>query len=116
MDWKLAGQVKPAASASLATEDFGDLHRDFMAQAATQARVNVKVVLTSETGAEDLNPVCQAVSELAPEASLILQPVSEIGLSRPPDPRKLMLLLRHCETRVLDVRLIPQTHKFYGAL
>jgi hypothetical protein len=42
--------------------------------------------------------------------------VSEIGLSRPPDPRTLMLLLRHCETQVADVRLIPQTHKVYGAL
>jgi hypothetical protein len=116
MDWKLTGQVKPAASASLSQEDFYELHRAFMALATSQARLNVKVVLTSHTSAEDLTPVCQAVSELAPEASLILQPVSEIGLSRPPDPRTLMLLLRHCETQVADVRLIPQTHKVYGAL
>ena len=116
MDWKLAGQVKPAPSASFSKEDFHGLHRAFMALAARDARVNVKVVLTSQTAPEDLDTVCQAVSELAPEASLILQPVSEIGRSRAPDARKLMLLLRHCEMQVRDVRLIPQTHKVYGAL
>lgn len=116
MDWKLAGEVKPAASASVTQEDFYRLHREFMALATKQARVNVKVVLTSQTSADDLTAVCQSVSELAPEAALILQPVSEIGSSRPPDPRTLMLLLRHCERQVADVRLIPQTHKVYGAL
>ena len=116
MDWKLPKQVKPASQASIAKEDFESLHRAFLERSAERSLVNVKVVLTDDTAEDDLDPVCKAIEELAPEATLILQPVSEIGASRAPGSRALMGLLRHCEKQVADVRLIPQTHKVYGAL
>lgn len=116
MDWKLPAHVSPAQVGSPAPEEFEGLHRSFLETAAGGAQVNVKVVVAFDTSPEDLRPVCQALNDLAPEATLIIQPVSEAGRVRAADPRSLMTLLRACEKDVADVRLIPQTHKVYGAL
>ena len=59
----------------------------------------------------------EALAELAPEAPLILQPVTPFGgIDATPSARTLLETLWACERIHADVRLIPQTHRFYGAL
>jgi len=117
MDWKLSADVEPAVQDSPSPDEFEGLHRAFMEEAAGHTAVCVKVVVTPDTQAEHLDPVCRAIKEVAPSASLILQPMTgrrSIELSH--SSEMLMSLLRHCGAQLEDVRLIPQTHKVYGAL
>jgi organic radical activating enzyme len=73
--------------------------------------------LTPKTEDEELNRVFRAINEIAPETPLILQPVTPMGgVKKPVPPRRLMDILRRSETQIKNVRLIPQTHKMYGAL
>ena len=117
MDWKLTTEVRPSAENPLKMTDFEDRHRAFLSQAASQTEVCVKVVLTPTTEDEELNRVFRAINEIAPEAPLILQPVTPTGgVKKPVAPARLMDILRRSEARVKNVRLIPQTHKMYGAL
>ncbi len=117
MDWKLSADVKPAVQDSPSPDDFERLHRAFLEKAACGATVCVKVVITPDTQAEDLDPICRTIAEVAPGASLILQPMTGRRVTElQPSSELLMSLLKHCTARVEDVRLIPQTHKLYGAL
>ena len=117
MDWKLTADVKTTSRQSPLVDGFEPLHRAFLEKASASAAVCVKVVITSKTDLVDLDPVCLAVSELAPGATLVLQPMTpQSSGESAPASRSLMSLLKHCERLVEDVRLIPQTHKVYGAL
>lgn len=117
MDWKLASDVRPATPDGVAPDDFADRHRAFLASAVSDSEVAVKVVLTRLSENRELERVCDAMTEVAPRCTLILQPVTPFGSTRETVPaQRLMELVRRCEARLSDVRLIPQTHKIYGAL
>jgi 7-carboxy-7-deazaguanine synthase len=114
MDWKLASDVETAAPS--AHRDFATRHRAFLETAARAAERYVKVVVTDRSTDEEFDEVCDAVAEIAPDVPLILQPVTPFGrVQTRPDAARLLTLLRRCETRLADVRLIPQTHPIYGA-
>ena len=120
MDWKLDSEVRWADTASLETRplSFADGHVNFL-ELLVREKVEacVKVVVTCETTARELEQVCSAIVATAPSAPLILQPVTPFGRVRDsPSAERLLEHLRVCEEKVDDVRLIPQTHRVYGAL
>lgn len=114
MDWKLASDVEPAEAT--ADRDFTARHRAFLETATAVSGLYVKVVVTDRSTDAELDAVCDAVAEIAPGTPLILQPVTPFGAVKTrPDAARLLAVLRRCEQRVHDVRLIPQTHPIYGA-
>lgn len=117
MDWKLASDVVMAGRSRREQPGFAPLHRRFLEIAHEAADVHVKVVLTPNTTRDELEAVARAVAEIAPEAPLILQPVTPFGgIDASPSARVLLDSLWACERLHGDVRLIPQTHRAYGAL
>ena len=118
MDWKLASDVRRATDAkSAAPRSFAAEHRAFLALAKRAPRVVVKLVITPASGDAEIDEAIEATAELAPEATLVLQPVTPHGPVRErPDPARMLTLSRRAEARLRDVRLIPQTHPIYGVL
>jgi pyruvate-formate lyase-activating enzyme len=117
MDWKLASDVRWADPARSGESGFDARHEEFLGLAYSRAEVFVKVVVTCKTRPEELDEVCHRVARVAPGAALILQPVTPFGRVREtPSAAELLAALRRCEAIHRDTRLIPQTHRIYGAL
>jgi len=114
MDWKLARDVR-WEDESRRTE-FAKLHKDFLAIAHAACEVYVKLVVTSESETAEVVAVATEIARVDPEICLVLQPVTPIGrVRRSPTSDHLLVLQRACEARLRDVRIIPQTHRAYGA-
>ena len=105
MDWKLESDVQTG-------------HRAFLERIRESALpASVKVVITRNSKPEELAEVCRGIASIAPDIPLILQPVTPHGRVREqPSAKALLGHLRRCEDQVAEVRLIPQTHRVYGAL
>jgi organic radical activating enzyme len=118
MDWKLASDVRRATDPRGGpVAPFDEAHEAFLARARRAARVVVKLVVTTATRDDEVDVAVQAVARRAPDATLVLQPVTPHGpvRERPPAARLLALAAR-AERSLRDVRVIPQTHPIYGAL
>ncbi len=114
MDWKLASDVERAKGASGAP--FAAEHRRFLAEARGVATC-VKLVLTARSEDAELMEAFESVAELAPDATLILQPVTPTAdFDRRPDPGRVHEVARRAGDWVADVRVIPQTHVLYDVL
>ena len=77
------------------------------------------VPIARHTGAGDaeIEAVCRRIEEIDPETPLVLQPVTPFAaVKETPDAARLLGWLRRCEKKLSNVRLIPQTHRLYGAL
>ena len=119
MDWKLGKDVRWAdADANAAPESsFHERHEQFLATARETCEVYVKVVVTVETQADELEEVAERIRNIDAEVPLILQPVTPMGRVRQsPGADQMLPLMRACEAVIADVRVIPQTHRVYGAL
>ena len=115
MDWKLASAVSTAPGEPAV--DFAARHRAFLALASAHARVHVKVVVTPGTQDAELDAVAAALGEVAPDVLLVLQPVTPFARVREaPTAEALLRWQRRLGDRGARVRVIPQTHKSYGAL
>lgn len=116
MDWKLGKDVRWADAAS-STSSFHELHEQFLATAVEACEVYVKVVVTVETLTEELEEVARRIRDVASNVPLILQPVTPMGrVRKSPSADQMLPLMRACEAVIPDVRVIPQTHRVYGAL
>jgi pyruvate-formate lyase-activating enzyme len=116
MDWKLESDVR-RARADAVSPPFHQGHAAFLAR-VQQAGVDasVKVVITRNTTSQELDEVCRGIAATSPKVPLILQPVTPFGQIRErPSAQELLAHLRCCERQLEDVRLIPQTHRVYGA-
>ena len=118
MDWKLARDVRWGPdSRSRSEAEFHDLHQRFLATALESCEVYVKVVVTPTSEWSELEAVCVRLASVDASVPLILQPVTPFGgVKSAPDARRLLDLARRCETKLADVRIIPQTHRVYQAL
>lgn len=119
MDWKLASDVRRADDPRHGrVEPFHDTHERFLTVARDSGvELVVKVVVTQRTLDEELDEVCARVARVAPDATLVLQPVTPFAMVRErPSAARLLACVRACSEKVDDVRLIPQTHKDVGAL
>jgi 7-carboxy-7-deazaguanine synthase len=118
MDWKLASDVRPGPGISAPEgEDFHDAHEAFLRVATRAKQVYVKVVLTPSTRDDELDAMLDRIERVSPGIPLVLQPVTPTGgVDAMPDSGRLLKWLAHAESRLTDVRLIPQTHPIYGVL
>ncbi len=118
MDWKLASDVRRANDAvGAAVAPFHEAHRAFLEVARRAPECVVKLVVTPTTQSAEWEVACRSVAELAPDAVLVVQPVTPTANApdRPP-LGQLFALVEQARGCVRDVRLIPQTHPLYGAL
>lgn len=118
MDWKLTRDVERADKKVASGEaSFDESHEAFLNAALTACEVYVKVVVTAETATFELEEVARRIAEIDATVPLILQPVTPMGKVRSaPSAEQMLPHLRACEALLDDVRLIPQTHRVYGAL
>ena len=118
MDWKLASDVRTGPGVKPpAGQDFHDAHEAFLRVATRAERVYVKVVLTPSTRDDEFDAMLDRIVAVSPDIPLVLQPVTPTGgVDAMPTSDRLLAWLAHAETRLTDVRLIPQTHPIYGVL
>lgn len=118
MDWKLASDVAYGPGvAKHPGRDYHDAHVAFLRVARRARGVYVKVVVTPSTTDAEFDAMLAAIAGVSEATPLVIQPVTPTGgvAARPSGARCLELLAR-AESRLADVRLIPQTHPIYGVL
>ena len=118
MDWKLASDVRRADDRkSGPVDDFHTAHAEFLRIARGAPEVMVKVVVTPATTDEEIDAMTHCILGVSPEVLLIVQPVTPFGGVRAaPGAQRLLELSTRLERSLPNVRLIPQTHRLYGAL
>jgi len=118
MDWKLASDVRRANDPkSGPVAEFHSAHADFLRIALAAPEVMVKVVVTPATTDDEIDAMTQAILGVSPEVPVIVQPVTPRGAVRAtPGAQRLLELSARLERSLPNVRLIPQTHRLYGAL
>jgi organic radical activating enzyme len=90
-------------------------YRDFLAL-VPRGDLQVKVVVTADCPDEDVLAAARLVAEVDRGCPFVLQPVTPEGPVRAaPSAAKLLELQRRCLAVLDRVRVIPQTHKLYGA-
>jgi len=117
MDWKLASDVRRATDTKRGVvASFHADHERFLGCARSVPRVVVKIVVTGASTDAEIDEAVGRIARTAPEATLVMQPVTPHGpvRERPAAARLLALAARAAE-RLGDVRVIPQTHPLYGA-
>lgn len=118
MDWKLSSDVRRASDPKRgAVEPFHGEHEKFLAIARCAPELIVKLVITPTSRDDEIDEAVSRIEASAPEATLILQPVTPCGTVREtPSAERLLALCTRISSRLAKVRVIPQTHKIYGAL
>jgi organic radical activating enzyme len=117
MDWKLASDVRRAAEPQgRVAGDFHEAHAEFLRSARRAVEVLIKIVVTAATTDEELDEMSRRVAAIDPKTCVILQPVTPVSedVQCAPVERLLGWVARLSEA-LSDVRLIPQTHRIYGA-
>ena len=100
---------------SILSRPVWDAHRAFLAL-ARQKDLYVKLVIAAETGEAEFHQAIRLVAEQAPEALLILQPVTPYGGVEACPPERVLAMQSEALKQLRDVRVIPQTHKMIGQL
>lgn len=94
---------------------YWDVHESFL-RYSTQKEVFVKIVVNKDTNLHDLQNACELIARVNPSILTILQPVTQTRGIQTPKSKQLLewqsLLLK----RLVNVRVIPQTHVFIGQL
>ncbi len=96
-------------------------HSRFL-EIASGAEVFVKIVVSADTGEDEIGRCCDLIAPLDKHIPLVIQPVSQL---HPPFsggdrggvvvPGELLMRLQDAAmTRLADVRVIPQCHKLLG--
>jgi organic radical activating enzyme len=118
MDWKLSSDVRRATDPKRGSvESFHAEHEKFLAIARRAPELVVKLVITPSSLDDEIDEAVARLEASAPEAALILQPVTPFGSVREaPSAARLLALSARVSKRLAKVRVIPQTHKLYGAL
>ena len=117
MDWKLASDVRRESDPRHGpVSDFHARHEAFLRVARTAPETFVKVVVTRSTRDAELDAMADAVAKVDPATPIVVQPVTPSGPVREaPDAARLLSMVTRLSERLASVRLIPQTHKLYGA-
>jgi organic radical activating enzyme len=93
-------------------------HRKFLDRCmAGGVEVFAKVIVSAETSAADMDEAVQLVADAATDIPFIIQPMTPFGSAQnPPSARQLLDWHALARAKLLDVRVIPQCHKFMGQL
>ena len=118
MDWKLASDVRRACDPCRGpVADFHAAHEVFLGVALGAPEVMIKVVVTPASDEAEVDEMTRRIERVAPKAPVIVQPVTPFGgVCEAPSATRLLALVARIERVLPDVRLIPQTHRLYGAL
>lgn len=97
------------------TEQLWDIHTLFLRE-TMGCNVSIKVVIGDSTDEEEIDKVCDIISDVDVNTPLFLQPLTlpdgVIGIN----VHHLLRLQELASRRLPDVRVIPQMHKLLGAL
>ena len=104
----VAMDVKLASATGEPTD--WEAHRRFLELAAGDA-TQVKVVVTAETSADELERLAELVQAIEVGIPLVLQPVTPVAGVRRPSPMQVLEMQEALARRLPDVRVIPQVHK-----
>lgn len=117
MDWKLRSDVRrDSEPRDGAGADFHEAHAAFLKVARSAPEVLVKVVVTPNTRDDELDAMAARVAAIDPEVPVVVQPVTPFGAVRErPSAQRLLSVCARLSSSLADVRLIPQTHRLYGA-
>ncbi len=117
MDWKLSSDVRRVSDPRHGpVESFHAVHEQFLKVARRAPEVMVKLVVTPRSGDAEIDEMASKLAATAPEATLVIQPVTPFGqVAETPNAERLLALCFKLSAGFPKVRLIPQTHKIYGA-
>jgi organic radical activating enzyme len=118
MDWKLASDVRREADPRHdVVAPFHAEHEAFLRVARRAPEVVVKLVVTNDSTDAEIQAMAEAVARVDPSTPVVVQPVTPSGPVREsPHADRLLAIVFGLERTLASVRLIPQTHKSYGAL
>lgn len=92
-----------------------DTHRQFLTIAARK-NTYVKVVVGESTTKDEIEQAAGIIFEVSPNITMILQPVSDPDGAGGIKPERALGLQKLALNKLVDVRIIPQTHKLMGQL
>ncbi|NMD98462.1 7-carboxy-7-deazaguanine synthase QueE [Selenomonas bovis] len=92
-----------------------EAHRSFL-RIARAKDLYLKMVLSAETREEEFLEGVRLIREEAPDALLILQPVTPFGGCEAIAPARVLALQAAAAQQLRDVRVIPQTHRMMQQL
>jgi organic radical activating enzyme len=117
MDWKLSSDVRRESDKKQGpSAPFHEAHERFLRIALAAPEPIVKIVITPSSQDEEIDEACRRIAQVSPAIPLVLQPVTPALHVRGRPTAERMLSLQARMSRVLrNVRVIPQTHKLYGA-
>lgn len=96
-------------------EDLLGMHEEFL-RLAVQSEVYVKIVIAATTPDDELLGAVAMVQMVNPGIPVVLQPATPEGGVEAPSPSQMLRLQSACLSRLHDVRVIPQCHKFMRQL
>lgn len=94
---------------------FWDVHESFLRKSLAK-EVFIKIVVDEKTLTQDLRKARDLIARVDPSLLTILQPVTKINGINSPKPNQLLEWQRLFLEKVINVRVIPQTHVFMGQL
>jgi len=94
---------------------FWEKHRRFL-KIAAQKKVYVKVVVGEKTAEDEIERAAGVINEIDAGIAMIIQPVSPTGEVKAISPGRMLELQRLALQKLIDVRVIPQTHKVMDQL
>ena len=100
---------------SIVSQPQWEAHRRFI-EVAKAKDLYIKLVVAEETTEAEFRQAIDLVAETAPETLLIIQPVTPYGGVKAASPEKILMYQNYALTKLKDVRVIPQTHKFIGQI
>jgi organic radical activating enzyme len=117
MDWKLRSDVRRASDPKQGeVPGFDADHERFLRVARRAPGLVVKLVVTPASEDAEIDEATGRVARHAPDALLVLQPVTPCGAVRErPSAERMLALAARAREQLGDVRVIPQTHPIYGA-
>lgn len=97
------------------SKNFWDVHESFL-RYSTQKEVFVKIVVNQDTTLQDLQHASDLIARVDPSILTILQPVTQSQGIQTPKPKQLLEWQSLLLEKLINVRVIPQTHVLIGQL
>ncbi len=108
----IAMDMKPSSSTT--DRDFYEEHREFL-KVAIQKEVFIKVVITPDTCAGEIERCVNILKDINPSIPFIFQPLSDLfGINSQSLELIETKLFNLAKDKLSDVRVIPQMHKIWG--